>query len=95
MLHLTVGHFLPHVGDRFDVSDGATTWPLALVEATPRGRTAAGAREPFALLFHGPLEPVLPQAIYRFEHPALGPLDIFIVPVGPDDSRMRYEAIFS
>lgn len=52
-------------------------------------------REPFALIFRGPCEPVLVQRIYRIEGGSLEPLEIFIVPVGPDAEGMRYEAIFS
>ena len=68
--------------------------PLARGSDAARAWTA-GARVPFALLFHGPAAPILPQAMYRFEHPALPPLDIFIVPIGPEGDAMRYEAIFS
>jgi hypothetical protein len=32
--------------------------------------------------------------MYRLEHPELGVLDIFLVPLGPEEGRMRYEAIF-
>lgn len=95
MQDLTVEKFAAHLNDRFTVIDQASRHELALVEAVPRGAGRAQGRQPFALLFHGPLAPVLPQAMYRFEHPALPPLDIFIVPVGPDGERMRYEAIFS
>jgi hypothetical protein len=92
---LTIAHFAAHLNERFTVGDGTTQTELALVEASPRGGGRPGGRQPFALLFHGPPAPILPQAMYRFEHPALPPLDIFIVPVGPDGDRMRYEAIFA
>lgn len=55
----------------------------------------SGHREPFALLFRGPKAPVLPQRIYQFDFEDLGSVEIFIVPIGPDDSGMRYEAIFA
>jgi hypothetical protein len=59
-------------------------------------------RAPFALIFHGPPEPVRPQGIYRVEHDQLGTLELFLVPVGPDapaepgrePAAMRYEAVF-
>ena len=74
---------------------------LADVTEYPVG--ASGAfRTPFSVLFHGPLEPVIPQGIYRLEHEKLGTLEFFIVPVGPTgtvgsaaaDPAMRYEAVF-
>ena len=54
-----------------------------------------GGREPFALLFVGPPEPILPQRIYVFQHPGLGQFEIFIVPIGVDGEGTRYEAIFT
>ena len=93
MQDLTVDQFAAHLNDSFAVVHENSRLPFTLVEATVKGARASG-RQPFALLFLGPLEPVLPQATYRFEHAAFPSLDIFIVPVGPDGNRMRYEAIF-
>ena len=95
MHDLTVDDFVARLNTTFTVSRGPVQWLFSLVEATSRGSGRAGARAPFALLFHGPAAPILPQAMYRFEHPALPPLDIFIVPVGPEGDAMRYEAIFA
>jgi hypothetical protein len=47
------------------------------------------------LLFRGPRTPVLPQRIYRLEHAVMGPLEIFLVPIGPDAEGMRYQAVFT
>jgi hypothetical protein len=52
-------------------------------------------RKPFAIIFRGPRQPVLVQRIYKLEGSSMGPLELFIVPVGPDATGMRYEAIFS
>jgi hypothetical protein len=38
---------------------------------------------------------VLPQAIYDLEHDALGHLDLFLVPIGPSQGGMRYQASFA
>lgn len=37
------------------------------------------------------------QAIYTVEHPKLGDIEVFMVPLGPDPARggMRYEVIFN
>ena len=94
MQGLTVADFSPHLNSEYTVHGGGFTLQLKLVEAAPRGTGQPGGRSPFALLFVGPLTPVLPQATYRFEHPQLAGLDIFIVPVGPEGGKMRYEAIF-
>ena len=95
MQDLTIEHFAVHLNEHFSVSDGTSQAEFVLVEASPRRGGRPGGRQPFALLFHGPSAPILPQAIYRFEHPALPPLDVFIVPVGPAGEYMQYEAIFA
>lgn len=69
---------------------------LALTSVTTWGpKMAEGARQPFNLMLHGPLEPFLPQGTYQFDHPALGAFEIFIVPLGPDPGGMRYQAVFA
>lgn len=70
---------------------------LELVRVAPAGQPARpGLREPFSLQFLGPVSShYLVQHIYRLEHDALGALDIFLVPLGPEGGRMRYEAIFN
>ena len=47
----------------------------------------------FRLEFRGPFEPILPQGIYQF-HGGEEPAEIFIVPVGRQDSGTLYEAVF-
>jgi hypothetical protein len=95
LLQLTLEDFAPRVNDCFRVSGNGATLELTLAEAIARGTARPGGRTPFILLFQGPLAPILPQATYRFEHHDLPALDIFIVPVGPQGDRMRYEAIFN
>jgi hypothetical protein len=85
-------------GDTFRLAAGTGYLNLELKEITefPGGRPGT-LRAPFAVLFHGPLSPVLPQAIYCLEHEGFGALEIFIVPLGPDQptgTAMRYEAVF-
>ena len=52
-------------------------------------------RAPFALEFSGPLEPVLEQHIYQLEGDSGLSLELFLVPVGPQQDRQRYEAVFT
>lgn len=93
MQDLTVEQFAAHLNESFAVEHESSRLSLTLVEAVAKGARPSG-RQPFALLFRGPLEPVLPQATYRFERATFPSLDIFIVPIGPDGDGMRYEAIF-
>ena len=56
----------------------------------------AGARvESFSLFFRGPRAPFFPQATYRLRHEKLEPLDIFLVPLGPEGEAMQYQAVFN
>jgi hypothetical protein len=44
-------------------------------------------------LWHGPVTPVLPQRIYRLQQAELGTVELFIVPLGPDERGIRYQAV--
>ncbi len=70
---------------------------LELVSVTELGaRSQPETRTPFSIHFLGPVSPqYLIQSTYHFEHHQMGVLDLFIVPLGPERGRMRYEAILS
>ena len=94
----TIETFAPLVGGVFVMHlDPATDVTLELVDALSAraGPPLAEMRSPFSLVFRGPHEPVAVQRIYRLDHPTLGSFELFIVPVGPDDRGMRYEAVFT
>jgi hypothetical protein len=87
---LTAADFAPHLDTPFRV-DGAFDVALAEVAEADGG---AGRRQ-FSLLFRGGPTPPLPQRIYALEHAALGRLELFLVPLGPDADGQRYEAVFA
>ena len=94
----TVDTFSGRIGEVFRIVlvDGAAI-ETTLTEARTWGEESARGhgRVPFALVFRGPMQPVLPQRIYRMEHADIGTFELFIVPIGPDRDGMRYEAVFS
>jgi hypothetical protein len=99
---LTLETFSPHVGETFRIPlQGDQAVELELVDARTLVDSYAGrpaprpARAPFALMLKGPLTPILPQQIYPLEHATIGRHELFIVPIGPDQGRMRYEVIFT
>jgi len=93
---LTREDFAPRAGERFRVEEAGVDLVLAeTVGLSAREGNQGPWREPFTLLFRGPKSPVLPQRIYSLEHEALGRLEIFLVPIGPDEDGMRYEAVFN
>ena len=63
-------------------------------DAPPRS-SGALEREPFSLIFCLPLKSPLPQRIYTLEHPALGWLEIFLVPVALDARGLSLQAVFN
>jgi hypothetical protein len=93
---LTQLDFAPLVTDRFRLVESDVTLDLELLsaEAATVGGHPSG-RTPFSLVFRGPREPLLPQRIYPLQHSVLGVLEIFLVPIGPDELGQRYEAVFS
>ena len=92
---LTLADFEPLVGDTFVLEGGPDEpLPCTLQSATPAGEQPGG-RQPFGLVFLGPPQPLLPQAIYRLTHAELGALEIFVVPLGQDQSGTTYQAIFA
>jgi hypothetical protein len=98
----TVEKFAPHVGDTFQVFYNDTSAvELTLGSATELGNESAkewsvtSGRAPFALVFIGSSQFLLGQGMYRFEHAKMEPFVIFLVPTGPNEQGMQYEAIFT
>ena len=92
----TIETFRPAVGEAFAVGgEEDDTVELLLVEAEPKDGGPGAPRPAFSLLFHGPAEPALTQGTYRFEHPGIGAMGIFIVPLGRDEHGSVYEASFA
>ena len=87
--------FSDYTGHPFPVSVGGARILLTLTQATEVKGGIPGGRKPFSLIFRGPAQPLLPQAIYDFEHPIHGVIPIFIVPLGTDADGVTYEAVFS
>jgi hypothetical protein len=96
--HLTLDDFLPHVGQdlAIDVPGVGETAAMTLQSATPaRCASPAGVRSGFSLLLRAPASVGIAQGIYAVQHPRLGRLEIFMVPVGADERTVQYEAVFN
>jgi hypothetical protein len=95
---LTSADFLAFLNQPFVVIlEGPETYSLELVSVREWGEAASpDSRRPFSIIFSNPRKDAyLSQRIYRLEHEKMGPLELFLVPLGPDKSGMNYEAIFS
>ena len=101
---LTIEEFSKHLNHKFQIQfkagEGETStgsMEVELVEVSKLGERQPDEdrRQSFSIIFRGPGEPVLPQQVYRLEHDGLGKLDLFLVPLGPGEGGMLYEAVFT
>lgn len=95
LAELTHEDFTPCLNQIFRLQSESGHCELQLFQVKPLGVAMPGGRPPFSLLFRAPQDAVFPQMIYRLEHDRLGDLDLFLVPVGPDQNGMIYEAVFT
>ena len=92
---LTAATFTPFRGERFRIAPGdGPGFEVELIEVS-EGQDAGASRAPFSVIFRGGPDPPLAQQIHRVEHDRIGSLDIFLVPLGPDEVGQRYEAVFT
>ena len=96
----TVTHeqFEPCTNQSFAIElESSVPMELTLIEVETWGDldTFPGTRQPFRLLFRGPVTPVLEQQTFVLLNETLGDLSLFLVPVGPDEKGMRYEVVIT
>jgi hypothetical protein len=88
--------FLGCLNQPFTLDLNGSTYPLELISVDRLVDSATvGERVAFSIVFRGDSEINLEQQIYRISQDTLGDMDLFIVPIGPDDKGMRYEAVFT
>jgi len=95
---ITFEAFEPCLGQTFRVTlDNGDDLALELIQVKPHGEPVAPTegRQPFSLLFRGPEDPVLTQQLLVLSNDTLGELTLFLVPIGPADDGMRYDAVFN
>lgn len=93
---LTLDTFKNQIGKSFSMSDGEATITVKLISATmSKYKNPEGKKEPFSLEFRGPKDIVFPQKMYTLKSENINDVEIFFVPVGPDEEGMIYQAVFS
>jgi hypothetical protein len=88
---LTVRNFAPYLHTRFRIMQ-QEGYELELTEVID---SCNAQLEQFSLIFSGIVSPWLQQGTYTLVHSQMGECELFLVPLGPDASGMRYEAAFS
>lgn len=98
---LAQGDFATRIGETFEVSAGEENPAMTLAVAETRALLDSvefeeEERRPWSVIFRGPGEPLLEQRIYELQHPEMGTLPLFLVPLGPSkDESFLYEAVFT
>ena len=93
--------FTPYLNQKFRIQpESVDPIEVELVEVTELGSESPDSegnarRRPFSIVFRGPVGIVLPQRIYQIVHKEMGTLGLFLVPIGPDQAGMRYEAVLA
>lgn len=86
------------LNETFTISRDDAQFEARLIDVRRLGGHATRAdQQPFSILFHASDAVNLPQNTYRADHAAIGELDLFLVPVGPDPDHggMCFEAVFT
>jgi hypothetical protein len=89
---LKPAHFDDLLGKQIAIVDSALAFTLVAVD---RLKSPSPRAQPFSLTFQAPAQARGTQGIYRLQHPQLGVLDIFLVPIAPQDGRPQFEAVFN
>ena len=93
---LTHEDFRPHVGETFTATDeDGGDHELALTGVEVHEGPDDGKRAPFSLLFSGSADGHLTQQTVQLRHAEMGEFPLFVVPLGPGDAGMRYQAVFT
>ena len=93
--------FAPYLNQMVQIkTESGEEIELELREVTEMGSDSSindmtGERKPFSVVFRGSPELVLSQSMYDIEFKQIGTLSIFIVPIGPDNEGMLYQAVFN
>ena len=99
LAELTFETFSPLEGQTFALHyGGENAEPVVLhsVKSSPASFGRPGDRTPFSLIFRaGSKEFFVSQGIFGLVHDQLGLAEIFLVPIGPDDTGMCFQAVFN
>ncbi len=93
-MYLTKSMFEDKLNDRFWLMDeNSEPYPMDLIEVA-NGHSSP-RQEQFSLHFRGDRAKIYPQRIYALKHDFIGDFELFLVPIGRDDSGTFYEAVFN
>jgi hypothetical protein len=86
--------FAEVLGSKFTLkASGGQSAELELTEVTPL-KERSGSKS-YSLIFEVPESHRVEQGLFELEHPTLGELQIFLVPVGMKKARQELQAVFN
>ena len=96
-VELVPDSFSGRIGARFQATPtvAGTPFELELSGCDVRDTPSGEGRTPFSLIFLANSADFVPQQIVNLANDELGEVALFLVPLGPEDERMRYEAVIS
>ncbi len=86
--------FLPHLKSAFQL-DSVTRCTLIDVGVTQKLTSPTAEFTSFSLLFAVPITFVPESKIYQLTHQQMGPMEVFLSPIGVSKEQMHLEAVFS
>ena len=92
--------FSPHLHTIFSICYAEEKFleaHLIQIDKIGTNTTTPARRQAFSLLFHveDKSKGYLEQSMYEIRHPEMGKFELFLVPLGPDETGFRYEAVFT
>lgn len=92
---LDAGDFEQHLGQSVAFSADGLSFEADIKQVDRLKQQAGQARQPFSVIFSAVQTQAYAQKIYTMRHPEIGDRMIFLVPIGPDQNGMCYEAVFA
>jgi hypothetical protein len=92
---ITYESFESIVGKTVDLRAGEVSFQADVQEVRLLRQNPGQERQPFSVVLQAHDANNHGQQTYQASHPDLGDLSLFLVPIGPDEDRMRYEAVFN
>jgi len=94
---LEIADFQPYLNQNFAINFTAeASHPATLTRISPWGSPSDKFRQPFTLEFETDMTlQYYLQGVFVLQHPTAGELPLFMVPIGPGATGMRYEIVIS
>lgn len=91
----TFEQFQRFENDTVELRVNGLTLSATIVEVTAMPKHGDAQRTPFSIILVSDDNENHGQQMYTMVHSTIGDVELFLVPLGPKDSGMSYEAVFT